>query len=268
MADDKALVPVEEQTVDFYGDAITTALVEVNGRTTMYVPIKPISDYLGLTWSGQFERIQRDPVLSEVVTVIRLTRITATGGVPGSLCLPIEYLNGWLFGINASRVKSELREKIIRYQRDCYHVLWEAFKPAVSSPQDIESTQGTQSLEHIREMGLAIARMAEQQIEMEQRLNKAAQVFTGFDRRLTAVEKKLSPAMLISDDQAATISSTVKALAELMTTKEGNKNHYQGIFSELYRRFGVSSYKNIRLDHYEQVLRFLENWRQTLSKES
>jgi hypothetical protein len=42
MADDKALVPVEEQTVDFYGDAITTALVEVNGRTTMYVPIKPI----------------------------------------------------------------------------------------------------------------------------------------------------------------------------------------------------------------------------------
>src|SRR3954452_7181744 len=58
MPEEKALVPVEEQTVDFYGDAITAALVEVDGNTSMYVPIKPISDYLGLAWSGQFERIQ------------------------------------------------------------------------------------------------------------------------------------------------------------------------------------------------------------------
>ena len=137
MADDKALVPVEEQTVDFYGDAITTALVEESGRTTMYVPIKPISDYLGLTWSGQFERIHRDSILSEVSQLIRVTRMKSDDrrGNPDSLCLPVEYLNGWVFGINANRVKPELREKVLRYQPDCYHVLWEAFKPAVSSPQ-------------------------------------------------------------------------------------------------------------------------------------
>jgi ORF6C domain len=51
-------------------------------------------------------------------------------------------------------------------------------------------------------------------------------------------------------------------LAELITSKDPSKNHYQGIFAELYRRFGVSSYKNIRLDHYEKVLQFLEEWRQ------
>jgi len=75
MADEKALIPIEEQTVDFYGDKITTALVDVDGRTMMYVPIKPISDYLGLAWSGQFERIQRDRILSEVAQLIRITRI-------------------------------------------------------------------------------------------------------------------------------------------------------------------------------------------------
>lgn len=32
------------------------------------------------------------------------------------LCLPLEYLNGWLFGINATRVKKEIRENLIRYQ--------------------------------------------------------------------------------------------------------------------------------------------------------
>src|SRR5258708_685691 len=103
---------------------------------------------------------------------VRVTRMKSESrrGDPETLCLPVEYLNGWLFGINASRVKSELREKIIRYQRDCYRVLWEAFSAQPLSAQDLEQTQGTMALEQIREMGLAIARMAEQQIEMEQRL--------------------------------------------------------------------------------------------------
>jgi len=33
---------------------------------------------------------------------------------------------------------------------------------------------------------------------------------------------------------------------------------------ELYRRFGVSSYKLIRREHYQVVLRFLEDWRTVL----
>ncbi|NJO82978.1 MAG: hypothetical protein HC828_09275 [Blastochloris sp.] len=36
---------------------------------------------------------------------------------------------------------------------------------------------------------------------------------------------------------------------------------YQGIFGELYRRFGVSSYKVIRVEQYASVLAFLDEWR-------
>jgi hypothetical protein len=269
VGNEKALVPVEEQTVDFYGDKITITLVEVNGDRTFYVPIKAISDYLGLAWSGQFERLQRDPILSEVSQLIRITRMKSEDrrGNPDALCLPVEYLNGWLFGISANRVKPELREKVLQYQRDCYHVLSEASNIRRSTP-----TQQTSALEQIRSTALAVAQLAEQQMQMEQhltrRLDKAAEVFVGFERRLGTIEKKLSPTTLISDDQAETISSTVKALAELLTAKDPSKNHYQGIFSELYRRFGVSSYKNIRLERYEQVLNFLEDWRQSLSEKS
>jgi hypothetical protein len=70
--------------------------------------------------------------------------------------------------------------------------------------------------------------------------------------------------MLVTEDQAETISTTVKALAELLSLKDSSKNHYQGIFAELYRRFGVSSYKNIRIERYESVLAFLEDWRQSI----
>lgn len=76
MSDEKALIPIEEQTVDFYGDEITTALVDVDGNTTMYIPLRPIRDYLGLSWSDQRERTMRDPVLSKEVALVRVTRTT------------------------------------------------------------------------------------------------------------------------------------------------------------------------------------------------
>jgi hypothetical protein len=46
----------------------------------------------------------------------------------------------------------------------------------------------------------------------------------------------------------------------VLTHKEG-KNQYQSVFAELYRRFGVSSYKLIRQEQYKAVLAFLEDWR-------
>ena len=39
------------------------------------------------------------------------------------LCLPIEYLNGWLFGIDVKRVKPEIRDLLITYKKECYKAL-------------------------------------------------------------------------------------------------------------------------------------------------
>ncbi len=274
MSSEGALVPIDEQIVDFYGDEITTALVKVEDHTQMYVPLRPICDYLGLSWSGQRERINRDLVLSQEAQFVRVTRPNKRGdtrGDPNVLCLPLEYLNGWLFGVNASRVKPELQEKVIRYQRECYKILWQVFQSEASAITDVSEVAQSASivaLEQIREMGLAIAHMAEQQIEMEQRVNarldRAVKVVGDIQRRLGVVERKFTPATLITDEQAEEISATVKSLAEFMTSKSSGKNHYQGIFAELYRRFGVSSYKNIRLEQYSQVLQFLEEWRQSM----
>ena len=67
MSDEKALVPIEQKTVDFQGDDITAVLVETEEGEQVFVPIKPICEFLGINWDGQRQRIQRDPVLSEVV---------------------------------------------------------------------------------------------------------------------------------------------------------------------------------------------------------
>ena len=38
-------------------------------------------------------------------------------------CLVLEYLPGWLFGVMTSRVREEVRDKLTRYQEECFRVL-------------------------------------------------------------------------------------------------------------------------------------------------
>jgi hypothetical protein len=87
-------------------------------------------------------------------------------------------------------------------------------------------------------------------------------------RHLSAVERRVHPTAAISDAQAAEISSQVKALAEILTSRDPSKNHYQSIFAEIYRRFGVSSYKLIRQEQYQAVLTFLDEWRRKVQEGS
>jgi len=82
----------------------------------VFVPVRPICDYLGIDWSAQYRRINRDPVLPEVITPCVV--VTATQGQPDQRremqCLPLDYLNGWIFGVNANRVKEEIRDSLSR----------------------------------------------------------------------------------------------------------------------------------------------------------
>lgn len=261
------IVPIREQQVNFYGDTIYAVLVRVGDEERVYVPIKPISDALGLAWHGQYQRIRRDDELSEVAELIPITgiNITPKGGNQQLLSLPLEFLHGWLFGVQTSRVREELRDKVRRYKLECYRALNAHFQAEALSRG---AARG--ELAQIRGMGLAIARMAEQQMQLEEdvsaahsRLDKAAQVFTTFDRRLSALEGRVQPSNFIIEDQAQEVAARVKALAEYLTSKGPNKNHYQGVFQELYRRFGVSGYKAIRQEQYEGVLAFLDAWRQS-----
>lgn len=278
MSEEQALIPIEERQVDFYGDDIIAVLADVHGEERVYIPIRPICTYLGLSWSGQSERIKRDIVLSQETQGVRVTRTpgsdaTRAGGSQDMLCLPLDFINGWLFGINAARVKEEHREKVVRYQRECYRILADAFqvKSTVTSP-----SSSIQVLEQLRETGLAIAQLAEQQIAIEtrltNRLDKAAQVVGDIQRRLSAVERRVQPAEIISDEQASDIALSVKALGELLTNQASQKgtgkipNYYQSIFTELYRRFGITKYTLTRQANYQNVMAFLEDWQKSIDR--
>lgn len=266
------LVPIENRQVDFYGDMIVAFIAHMpNDVLQVFVPIRPLCEYLGLTWASQYNRLKRDEVLRGTIFIMKT--VGADGKQRNMVSLPLDMLPGWLFGISTTRVKAELREKMTRYRRECFRVLWEAFRDHIIPPPPVGDGSGMQELQLIVEMGEAIAEMARQQIRFQQeqehlalRLNKAGYVVkalqddvTGLQIRIGAIEDKLHPHTYITDEQAANVSTVVKALAEVLTRQTG-QNQYQGVFAELYRRFGVSSYKHIRQEMYAHVLAFLDEW--------
>ena len=107
---------ISTQTISFNNQSLIT--VEQNGNH--YVAMKPICENIGLAWEPQVLRIKRDEVLSQGMIVMI---IPTNGGNQNMICLPIEYLNGWLFGIDINRCKPEIRNTLIKYKKECYQAL-------------------------------------------------------------------------------------------------------------------------------------------------
>jgi hypothetical protein len=107
-------------TVPFNDDT----LFAIEAPDGVFVAIKPISDGLGLKWSGQHDRLNRSPILAEGIRVIRMPSL---GGDQETTCLRLDLLQGWLFGVNPGQVKPEVRERVLAYQRECYAALHSHF---------------------------------------------------------------------------------------------------------------------------------------------
>ncbi|MDX2334616.1 phage antirepressor N-terminal domain-containing protein [Brevundimonas vesicularis] len=109
-------------TVNFRGDQ----LYGFKQDDGVFVALTPICEAMGIAWEPQRKRLHRDPVLSEATSIMEVP----FGGHRGQpvTCLKMELLNGWLFGIDSSRIKDdEVRERVILYQRECYGVLYQHF---------------------------------------------------------------------------------------------------------------------------------------------
>lgn len=268
MSEENALVPLEQKSVDFYGDEIVAVLVEMNEQQQVLVPVRPICDYLGLSWAGQRQRIHRDEILAEVSSECV---IHSQGQRRAMLCLPLDYLNGWLFGVNASRVKPEIKASLLRYQRECYRILADAFLPPTLNVQPMSSED--QALVQLHNMALVIAATTREMLELRQlsldnktRLDAAREYLRGINKRLNAVEERTHlveqriQAGALTEEQAREIQHRVNLIAQTLTKQSPGEKHHMGIYEALRQETGATSYKNIPLKGYAAAVAFLDNW--------
>jgi len=99
-----------------------------------YVAMKPICENIGLNWDGQRQRIKRNHVLNQGAVII--TAPSASGD-QDYIALPLGMLNGWLMGVDANKVKPEIKDTLVKYQLECYDVLYQHFMPKPRKPVDL-----------------------------------------------------------------------------------------------------------------------------------
>ena len=253
-----ALVPVEQRQVVFYGDEVVAVRVEGGA---IYVPVRPLCDLLGIAWAAQRRRILDDPVLgNEIRGVIIMITPEGRPQQQEMSCLPLKRLSGWLFGINAKRVKEEVRERLIRYQKECYDVLDEAFKEgqltAESSFAEILE-QGDDDAVRAYQIATAVVKLARNQLLMESRFSGR---LDEHEERLEQIEALLGDSdRYVTEAQASRISQAVKAVA-IALGKQTKRNEFGGVYGELYRKFDITAYRLLPARRFEEAMKFLTDW--------
>lgn len=125
-------------------------IVTVDKDGDIYVPIKPICRALGIDKDSQAKHIKRHYILAS--TAVTLTAVAADDKEREMLCLPVEFIYGWLFTIDAGQVAEARRESVAAYQLECYKALYEHF--AGSLRRRVEENEAEIGL--LREINAAI----------------------------------------------------------------------------------------------------------------
>jgi hypothetical protein len=256
------------QKVDFYDELLSVALVE----NAMYVAVQPIVHNLLLDWEIQYQYLITDMLLSKYI--LSITMCGDDGKQQDMLCLHLEYLPGWLFRLQTIPQK----DKLLRYQNECFQVLWRCFQRAwtaqlllqyqlsLAAPLLVDTDELSATLLQIRNTALSVAQLANEQLTLPPSGSSPASLVVLSQHKLewiTAVPQNL--ANPISDVQIDEIRLVIQAICALLEQKgTTSKNAYRYIFEELYQSYGLTSYKLLSQDLFTEVMTFLTNWYQML----
>jgi len=288
------IVPVEQKTIEFYGDELVAVRDE---EDTVWVPVRHICERLGVDWGSQRRRILNDPVLSEEMRFVVLTPRTK-GGRPEVLALPVKYIRFWLAQINASRVRDDLAPVVIRYQREVADVIDRHFaRTAPIVPADADEAH----MVAMRDLARQQADLMRQQAELwdamlaERRRLTAVQLLAedhegmiqDLARQMDQVRQELSQVQgevlrlqrtetgqlrlllppsetRINPEQKATIRGLVEDLVTAADARgvrlwaSRGKNNYQSVYATLNRTFNVAKYEELTQAQYPKAVEWLK----------
>jgi hypothetical protein len=263
MSDEHTLTPVEQRAVDFYGDELIAVRAE-DGH--IYVSLRHLCEALGLDTQGQARRIKRQTVLSNGYSWVDILSTQPHPQRRRSQVLRVDLVPLFLTGISTKSIADATqRSKLERFQDEAAKVLWEAFQQgrlttepsfddllAGASPETVQAYQVAQAVLHL----------ARNQIMLEARLRG---VLEDHEQRLEVVEAqlRLDSARYLTEDQASQISQAVKTVAMRLSKKSG-RNEYGGVYGEFYRKFGITGYKQLPSAKFDEAMRWLNEWRESI----
>ena len=260
MSDEITLIPVEQKTVNFYDDDLLAILAE-DGQ--VYVSVRHLCEALGLARQGQVRRIRDDKILSEAYKGGNVSFPPSPDGRGGGVqrvgMLRVDMVPLWLTGVRIRAAKEDIRPKLERFQREAAKALWEAFQEGrLTTDPDFDAllSQDTPEAQAVH-LARAMLQLANNQLLMRGRLDD-------HEGRLEALESQMGdPGRHITPDQAMQLSQAVKTVA-MKLSKASGRNEYGGVYGELYRKFGITSYKQLPTAKFDDAMSWMNEWRESI----
>ena len=249
------LIPVDEKSVDFYGDELTAVRLE-NG--SVFVSIGQMCSALGLDAQGQRRRMERHTVLARGLGTAKLT---TSGGPQTTYVLRVDLVPLWLSGIRATSVNDEARPKLERFQSEAAAVLWEAFQTGRLTGDDPLETLLAQNTEAVQAYKVltAMANLARHQILLEARV-------ASVEERLEDIETMLQGHAAVSYHQAHQLADLVRDVALTLARNEGEETAYSTVYRRFYQQFGITDYRHLPRSAFKKASDWLTHWKNDLEQ--
>lgn len=252
---------VVKQATAVFADVEITAVLADDGF--IYASLPHLCRALGLDAESQRERIAEHAVLTEAL--VQFDLISGIRVIT-HWCLRTNLISLWLTLVPVKRLKPERQQRIYRFQQKAGDALDRLFGTGQGTMLPVDSTP--QEIPAYAE-GLAIARLAEEQELLHEQIGERITALdlvvdarlAGVEERLAALEAKLLPREQVSEEQAEHISDLVKQVAISLSQKLGGGNYFGTVYGQLYRRFGLTSYKKLSQAQYPKAVAWLEQMR-------
>lgn len=124
-----AMVPVQ-----FHGDTLL-AVKDEDGK--VWVSLRKCCESLGVPTEKQIRKLKSKPW----ATMALRAMVADDGNVRQMSMIDLDTLPGWLFSIDARKVKEDVREKLARYQKEAARVLADHFFGRRGQSVPVDTTQ-------------------------------------------------------------------------------------------------------------------------------
>lgn len=223
--------------IPFHNSALRC--VEVDG--VVYVAAKPICEHIGFSWQGQSEKLASDSRFNCQDILV----VAEDGKKRKMTCLPQHQLLGWLYTINANRVKPEARDLLLAYQTETTDAINNYWADGVAVNPRMQQ-QPTSPLALSRALLESLEQQEARVCRLEQVQQQAAERFATIDYRFDSLP--------ITGEQTGPIKRAVRELAQKMG---GQPQHFRRAWSALYDRYDIAAYRDLPRNHYEEALEFI-----------
>ena len=187
----KDITPASLHSIAFHGHELQSWKDERTG--IIYGALRPIVEAMGLAWSSQLQRLKRDALYADRLSVFV---VNTEAGPRETVGLDLELLPMFLASINRARVKGTLQPTLLIFQRECAKVLADYWTRGVAiNPRSAEVTGPWDMLakmvESGRQQAIEIAVLKDEQTrQRDEQLQQQAEIIKTQDMALMALRSQ------------------------------------------------------------------------------